>query len=218
MKAIRNIRRIAGRCPGKTDQGGAALVVALFMLIAVLLLSISGSRIALQEEKASRKDRDRQIAFQAAEAALMDAELDIENSPSAAASRSALFAPGRTDGFIPGCGAQSSKLYWGLCTRAPEGAPPLWQAIDFLDDSANARSVPYGHFTGHTLQTGVGILPARAPRYLIELILYNKAGEEATAADRTYFYRVTAIGFGARESTQVVLQTFYRKDGIKENQ
>jgi type IV pilus assembly protein PilX len=199
-------------------QQGAALVVSLFMLVAVLLISISGSQIAMQEEKASRKDRDHQIAFQAAEAALMDAELDIENSPSPANSRSNIFSPHRTEGFTPGCGNRNNKVYWGLCNKAGEGAPPIWQAIDFLDESENARSIPYGHFTGHTLQTGAGTLPAKPPRYVIELMPYNKEGEEATHEDLAYFYRVTAIGFGTRDTTQVVLQTFYRKDGSQENQ
>ena len=54
-------------------QRGASLIVSLLMLVAVLVLGISAAQIALQGEKASRNDRDRQIAFQAAEAALMDA-------------------------------------------------------------------------------------------------------------------------------------------------
>ena len=55
-------------------------------------------------------------------------------------------------------------------------------------------------------------MPARPPRYLIELMAYNKAGEDASGDGRTYFYRVTAIGFGMRDTTRVVLQTFYRKE------
>jgi type IV pilus assembly protein PilX len=43
---------------------------------------------------------------------------------------------------------------------------------------------------------------------------YNREGEGASQEDMTYFYRVTAIGFGTRSTTQVVLQTFYRKDGM----
>jgi type IV pilus assembly protein PilX len=41
---------------------------------------------------------------------------------------------------------------------------------------------------------------------------YNAPGEGATSEHMTYFYRITAIGFGVRDTTQVVLQTFYRKD------
>jgi len=190
---------------------GAALVVSLLMLVAVLLLGMSASQIALQEEKSSRNDRDRQVALQAAEAALMDAELDIEASPDPAKSRSRIFAPDRVEGFTPECGA-SGSLYAGLCSRHEEGQPPAWLATALADTSSGARSVPYGSFTGQSFQTGAGAMPARPPRYLIELMAYNKAGEDASGDGRTYFYRVTAIGFGMRDTTRVVLQTFYRKE------
>jgi type IV pilus assembly protein PilX len=193
-------------------QRGASLIVALLMLMAVLMLGSSSAQIALQGEKAARNDRERQIALQAAEAALMDAELDIERA-TGTDSRSELFDRHSTEGFKAGCGAGLASRHLGLCSRAPEGATPAWQSVDFLDMSAQARSVPYGHFTGQYFQTGAGSLPVRLPRYIIEIMPFNKEGEAATGGDLSYFYRVTAIGFGMRETTQVVLQTFYRKDG-----
>lgn len=199
-------------CAHHRDETGASLIVALLMLVAVLSLGVSAAQIALQGEKAARNERDRQIALQAAEAALLDAELDIEASPDKERSRSALFAHDRTEGFADGCAGGASNRYAGLCMRA-EGGDPVWQKIDFLDQSTNARSVAYGRFTGQSFQTGAGALPARLPRYIIELMPYRRAGEGATGDDLTYFYRITAIGFGAGESTQVVLQTFYRKHG-----
>jgi type IV pilus assembly protein PilX len=195
-------------------QRGVSLVIALLMLIAVFLLGISATRIALQGEKASRNDRDRQIALQAAEAALMDAELDIENSPDITKTRSTLFSKNKVDGFIDGCGAGEHNAFLGLCAVAAESAPPVWLSVDFMDAmSATTRSVPYGKFTGQTFPTAQGSLPAKLPRYIIELMVYNKPGEAADVSARTYFYRVTALGFGARDSTRVVLQTFYRKEG-----
>jgi type IV pilus assembly protein PilX len=194
-------------------QQGIALIICLLMLIATLLLGISAAQIALQGEKASRNDRDRQIAFQAAEAALMDAEMDIENSPDPVRTRSALFSPEKTEGFIDGCATEGSGKFFGLCLHALAGMPPVWLTVDFSDDqSSTARSVPYGRFTGQTFHAGKGSLPARAPRYIVELMVYNKPGESADLSGKTYFYRVTAVGFGARESTRIVLQTFYRKE------
>jgi type IV pilus assembly protein PilX len=55
---------------------------------------------------------------------------------------------------------------------------------------------------------------------MIELLPFHPPGEEAGApagapvgmpSGAGYLYRVTAIGFGAQEDTQVVLQTYYRK-------
>ena len=211
--------RSAGMAPlphaWRARQGGASLIVSLLMLAAVLLLGTSAAQIALQGEKASRNDRDRQIAFQAAEAALMDAELDIENSPDPAKSRSKQFSKGSALGF-PGdgeeaCGSGESNPNLGLCRRAPDGAAPIWLTVDLLDTaSSTTSSVPYGKFTGQVFPNGKGSLPGKLPRYVIELMVDN---QQAANADKvSYVYRVTAIGFGAKDSAQVVLQTFYRKE------
>lgn len=193
------------RWVNRCRQHGASLVVALLMLAAVAMLGVSAAQIALQDEKASRNDSDRQVAMQAAEAALSDAELDIENS-----SRSRIFAPGSAEGFAADCGSAPADIYLGLCLHAGPAQAPVWQKVDLMSD---AESVAYGRFTGQNLQTGAGLLPARLPRYVIELMSFTKRGEAVGNDDITYFYRITAIGFGLRETTQVVLQTFYRKAG-----
>lgn len=202
----------AGRIPGLRQQRGASLVVSLLMLVAVLLLGISTAQIALMGEKSSHNDRDRQIAFQAAEAALMDAEMDIEKSPDSTKSRSDLFSenPVLSD-FAAGCGAGASNNKLGLCATANPGTEPIWKLVDFTDTgSTTTKTVPFGRFTGQILQTGKGSLSSKPPRYIIEAINYRAAGEDASVQS-TYFYRITAMGFGARETTQAVLQSFYRK-------
>ncbi len=195
-------------------QRGATLIVTLLMLMVVLLLGIAAAQIALQGEKSSRNDRDHQIAFQAAEAALLDAEMDIEHSPDAARSRSHVFSGDSAFGFPGGaevvCFSGESNVFLGMCRNAEQGTTVAWKSIDFLDDGAHTMSsVPYGRFTGQSFQTGAGALPARLPRYIIELMSYRKPG--GLADKPSYFYRITAVGFGARETTQVALQTFYRK-------
>jgi type IV pilus assembly protein PilX len=195
-------------------QRGTSLIVSLLMLTVVLMLGISAVQIALQGKKAARNERDWQIGFQAAEAALLDAELDIENSPDAGLSRSALFSADSAAGFpAPDesiCHSGSSNTLLGLCRHAAGSAVPAWLAADFGDvDAVTMSTVPYGNFTGHRMQTGEGALPARVPRYIIELMPYREPGNSAGKLD--YVYRITAVGFGARDTTQVVLQSFYRK-------
>ena len=203
-----------GYCRKGRAEHGAALVVALCMLIALLLLGASAARMALQGEKAARGDRDRQIAFHAAEEALMDAENDIEGS-AAMPARSAMFAQDSALGFAAGCGTGAASPNLGLCLPAGEADAPVWQQVDFSDARADSvKSVPYGQFTGAGMQTGQGFLPFRRPRYIIELVPYTRAGEDA-GPQMSYAYRVTAIGFGARENSQVVLQTYYRKQGTQ---
>ncbi|OEZ93018.1 hypothetical protein JAB9_44730 [Janthinobacterium sp. HH107] len=184
----------------------------LCLLVIILLLGISAAQMALQGEKAARGERDRQIAFQAAEEALMDAQNDIEGLPGAPG-RSSLFAPGSAAGFADGCGEAGAL---GLCLPAAPEAPALWLSMDLDGPEGSSHTVPYGQFTGAVMQTGQGFLPSRRPRYLIELLAFHPPGAQAAPAagglaTESYVYRITAIGFGAQESTQVVLQSYYRK-------
>jgi Tfp pilus assembly protein PilX len=182
-------------------QRGAVLLVALCVMLVLMLLGASAARNAINAEKSARGERDRQIALQAAEAALLDAERDIESNGVSARAR--MFAPGSVAGFVDGCGTRADNL--GLCKRAPAHAAPAWQRARLTE-----RGVVYGRFTGAMMPVGHASLPARAPRYVIELMPYERAGEDA--GQRTgNFYRITAIGFGASETTRIVLQSYYLK-------
>lgn len=200
------------RHPGRMPARGATLIVTLILLIAVSLIGISTTHIVLMGEKSSRNDRDRQIAFQAAEAALLDAELDISGSPDEVRARSKLFIASGSEGFAEGCGAGKANTYLGLCGHSIDHAA-AWLKVDFLDDAPKTmQTVPYGLFTGHVFESGKGMAPERPPRYIIEQIPFSRAGESAAIDDRSYVYRVTAMGFGSRDSARVMLQTFYRKE------
>jgi Tfp pilus assembly protein PilX len=185
-------------------QHGAALVTALFLMLAVLMIGVSAARTALNAEKSARHDRDRHIAFGAAEAALLDAERDVEGGADPASVRAALFAPGGSAGFVDSCGQGAASINLGLCLPASSAAAPVWQALDLAD--AGGKSVPYGQFTGAAMPVASGILPARLPRYIIELVPLTGAVPASGA-----LYRITAIGFGSRDTTRVVLQSYYHK-------
>ncbi len=184
---------------------GAALLTALCVMVAVVVIGVSAAQMALNAEKSARNERDRHIALQSAEAGLLDAERDIEGGADPASPRAALFAAGSALGFAEGCGRDNDTL--GLCAYLPTA--PAWQAIDLAAVDGGATT-PYGQFTGAALPVGAGALPARAPRYIIELMPLVRGGEDA--GQRTdNLYRITTIGFGVRADTQVVLQEFYRK-------
>lgn len=189
-----------------------AMIVTLILLMLVLMLGLAAGQASLQSLKTAGYERDREIAFQAAEAALRDAELDIEDSPDASRSRSHIFSRYSAQGFPAAndapCNSGAGNIYLGLCRHVPAAA--AWQAAEFSDDAVATQSVAYGTFTGRQLQVAGGTLPARLPRYTIELFSYNRPGESAERV--SYFYRITAVGFGTRPTTQVALQAFYRKE------
>lgn len=203
-----------------TKQKGITLVTTLIMMIGIMMIGASAANLALQGEKGARGDRDRQIAFQSAEAGLLDAETDIEEA--ASGPRAEAFRQGSTGAFSVGCQTdrisqddQSGKgAYLGLCLAGNDSvAVPPWLQLDAKGNSSQVAWVPFGHFSGRTMQTGSGPLPASPPRYLIERMPFNQPGASAESEGQAPIYRVTALGFGMRESTQVMLQSLYRKAG-----
>jgi Tfp pilus assembly protein PilX len=194
--------------PPKSRERGAALVTALFVLAAVLIVAVSAVHSALNAEKSARNERDRHIALQAAEAALADAERDIQ-ALDPAIPRAAMFAPGSALGFVADCGKGAGEPGLGLCSRVEAPGVPAWVGAALGSDD-DAGAVTYGDFTGARMPTGAGTLPSRRPRYIIELMPFPQAGEDASQPVAN-FYRITAIGFGSRPATKVVLQSFYRK-------
>lgn len=184
-------------------QARLALVCSLMLLVAAMVIGVAVARGAFALMASARNEDDRVTARAAAEAVLRDAEHDIVGLAAGGAdpARAAQFASAGGSGFADGCGRGSADL--GLCKAA---SPAAWERIDLAADAE--LLVPYGRFTGAAFPLGSVGAPARRPAYLIERL--EPAG--ATPAHGS-FYRITAIGFGTRATTQVVLQTIYRKPG-----
>ena len=187
---------------------GFSLITTLILLVVVTILGIGAAQIVLQSEKSTRYERDSQIAFQAAEAALLDAEFDIRGPNISAASRTSTFVTGSAVGFVDGCGTGTQR---GLCEPSAAGQKAVWYRVNFQDETSSAQTVKFGEFTGRSLSTGTsGIRPEIAPRYIIEVIPDPTPGSNAST--RPTLYRVTAMGFGPRKSTQAVAQMIFRKE------
>ena len=140
----------------------------------------------------------------------MDAEFDIRGPNTDTAARMARFAPENLMDFAIGCGSGSSLR--GMCLPNETGKP-VWLTVDFLATS-NQKSAEFGEFTGRTFDAGtLGVLPSHAPRYIIEMLEDPTGpGSKKMGETKKVIYRITAIGFGPREETQVVLQSVFRKE------
>ena len=188
-------------------MSGASLILVLIILTVVSLLGVAGMQISMMSERGARNDRDRQIAWQAAEAALIDAEFDIYGPGNPFPARRKIFSDATSDDaiFVAGCGNAGDNI--GLCKLVNTGKP-AWLTVDFTNDSASAPTTQLGQYTGRTFQSGnVGIQPARPPRYVIEAL----PDPDSPPSSKTYIYRVTAMGFGPRPEIQAVLQMIFRK-------
>ncbi|MCW5220883.1 hypothetical protein D8B23_05385 [Verminephrobacter aporrectodeae subsp. tuberculatae] len=194
-----------------------SLVIVMLILIVVSLLGVAGVRIAMMAERGTRNDRNQLIAWQAAEAALVDAEMDIVGQPANSTNkRNDVFKQGAIDfsKFLSGCG--SSDKSTGLCNLNATGKA-AWLAVDFEKTGPDAKTVEFGKFTGRTFPAGEkGIQPKKPPRYVIEVVpdKHGSNSYRTTAPNSgtgpSYVYRVTTMGFGPSGDTQVVLQMIYR--------
>jgi type IV pilus assembly protein PilX len=179
------------RTPELQRQQGASLVIALMFLIVLTILGLVSVRSSTLHERMAGNDRDRAIAFEAAEAALRDAEVDILDNLTAASP------------FDEDCTN-------GLCIPATI-ATPNWRQVTW----AGGTSRVYG------VASGAGAYPldvAQPPRYIVELLpdLPPGAGNSMNANARSSTsggtaYRITARGWGRRDTTQVLLQSVYVK-------
>lgn len=179
---------------------GFSLVTILLVMVALAMLALGSMNSSIVQERMVGNARDRQVALEAAEAAIRDAELDIEWN---------IDAP---TGFAEGCDA-------GLCippsdsASAPTSAP-LWQSLNW----START--YGSRTSAPALLGPGNEAlAEQPRYVVESlpVLPPMPGESAaigggaTPAPRARAYRITVRASGIRANTVVMLQSVYVK-------
>jgi type IV pilus assembly protein PilX len=201
--------------PARGDESGISLVIVMMILVIVSLLGVSAAQIALMGERGARNDRDTQLAWQSAEAALVDAEFDIRGTATTPARSVTTFGMGSGSQvdpnlFLTDCGGPGSQQ--GLCNAllAAPTTKPAWLTVDFTTTGSSAKSVALGTFTGRTFASGVtGAQPAKAPRYVVEA-LQDPIGRDRSSPVIQYVYRVTAMGFGPRADIQSVVQMIYR--------
>lgn len=181
----------------RTAARGFSLVTVLVMVAVLATLGLGTMGAAILQERMAGHARDRQLATQAAEAALRDAEADVAANLS------------YDSAFTTTCTA-------GLClppsmSSASPTSRPLWQTIDWSASAGQSRA--YGSATGAAALSGL----AAAPRYIVERLpplspgVGTSASLAASLSDAPQVFRITARGVGLRSSTVVILQSTYIK-------
>ena len=179
---------------GRSRQAGISLFPAMMFLLVLTVLSIGALNSAMMEEKMVGNTKDTNVAFQMAEAALRDAEVDIAANIT------------QTSVFTAGCGN-------GLCTPPSTWATPSSTDISKLVDWSNSGITRrYGAFTGAAPLS----LVAQQPVYVIERLSQLPRGPGRSAGlgvapppSAGTVYRITVFATGARPETRVMLQSTY---------
>jgi type IV pilus assembly protein PilX len=179
-----------------------SLFPALMFLLVLAVLGVSALNSTLMQEKMVSNTKDSNLAFQAAEAALRDAEADVERNK---------------DFWTPT--SFTSSCTNGLCMPPSTWPTPnsldISKAIDWSNDGLTRR---YGS------QTAAPQLPdvAVQPQYVIERIppppglpatpgssIGIGCGAACPPAAAGFAYRLTVLATGVRVETRVVLQSTY---------
>lgn len=183
-------------------QRGLSLVTTLLFMVAALMLGVSVLSVNVMQERTIGNTKDRDLALQAAEAALRDGESDL-----AASSTSFVF---------------SEDCTGGLCVPpAQRVATPLSQSIEKVVDwtwtatPADRKYRLYGQSAGGAKFPGIKNTDEAQPRYVIEKVgsLSAPSGESmklgVAPSPTGTGYRITARAIGAREETVVILQSMW---------
>ena len=182
----------------RSRQQGAVLYTALILLIILTLIGVAASRLQTGEVVAARNDHNHQLALQAAEAALRDAEINLADGnwsiPQFAANAAGLYvlqseAQGGL-GVLPAGGSIVDVINWNANFPAPNPAAMVYSGPAL----ANAPTSPV------LTQVVIEDLPPVA-----------RAGDPlCTPSNQTQscaVYRVTAHAVGGDASASATLQS-----------
>jgi len=205
-------------------QAGAALITSLIFLTVLTLLGMSTLGTALLESRMAGNARDRNLAFQAAEAGLRDAELYIRDSgriigkivmeDPGDAIKDYTGQAGKYGLFYNGATMDVNGTDWNGIDKEKK-SQARWQIESGWDNAfqyyqeAAFKNKEKGLKSGTVLAVNPGYqaeLPTafpmvvHQPEYLIEPFHKNS----------DYYYRITVRGYGMRSGTRVMLQEVYK--------
>jgi type IV pilus assembly protein PilX len=166
----------------KRSQAGIALIISLVLLVVMLVLGLSAVRLLSSEERMTGYAYDRSLSFQAAEAALREAEALVEQ-----------VKPTPANGA---CTDFTAGMYSVRACPSPAAADtPRW-----LDNG----------FGGWARASVVGTsTTAITPRYFVEYLGGNfPCGPNPTDTPACKRYRITVQAGGAGRG-QTMLQSVY---------
>ena len=169
---------------GKNRQRGAALITSLMILLLVTIVGMASLQTTMFEEKMASSSRDRELAFQAAEAALSVAEATLVKEFMAHSYDLANWFTGiDTDCTDADYYCQSDASFDPL-------NPAHWSQIPQMDQSLQVRQ-------GAALQS---------PRYVVEYV-EEYIEDTGSGTSQNYVFNIYAKGYGSDERASVNLQS-----------
>lgn len=191
----------------QSRQDGAALAICLIILTLLTVLGVTAVKSSIVETRIASNMHDRQLAFEAAEAALRDAEAwlkSLDANPDATDTPQTVELD-EDDNPLP----NNDVWIKGVLTNNEDGDNNKSDDISIRDIDWGAIGEQYGAVTKADDIDDV----AEQPRYVIELFTFipdDSSAETLAAGKGQFYYRITARAVGATETTTKLLQTIFR--------
>ncbi|MBI5780283.1 MAG: pilus assembly protein [Rhodocyclales bacterium] len=178
---------------------GFALIIALIMLLILTILGVVAVRVVALEEKMAGEVYDRNLALQAAEAALRVGEAAAENQSKLSPPNSGFPSYTDADGTCPSTALNNCS--GGLCSIPDKDCLERWQNSSFTQ-WVSATTVDLGDLSGNT------------PQYYVEHLGGNFPCTDGGATDpkNCNRYRITARSNPGTGRATVMLQSVYATD------
>lgn len=167
-------------------QQGAVMIVALVFTLIMTVISVASMQSATLQERMAGNTKDVNVAFQAAEAGLREAEIAL--------SKVSVGPFDGSSGLFLSCPDPNDNR--DACDK-PDWADKTSEGWVVLDDSIDH----------------VARQPEYIIEEMVSVVGTNEVLDSDRVIPTQSFYRVTARGFGASDRSMVVLSTTYKRDG-----
>ena len=192
------------------NQQGHSLALVMVVLLLAGSTLISGLQVQQQAQYTSAREWDHVRSFEMAQALLADAERDIQNAQT---EKTNLPLWPRSlvdwDHWQASLTVYPNRCHQGLCASA---APSTWPRAHWRQlrpSSAFWRGgADYGQHTGASAPSPQALQGAR---YWVEV--WPLAPALVSEPAPTFVYRITAVVWGQREGSHVVLQSLWQQAG-----
>ena len=191
-------------------ERGSILLISLIMLLILTIVGVASISGVSMTEKMTNSQRDYDVAFEMAEAALVQGERWLDTYDTGW-DHSHLNCSSGTTCFTENCTG-------GLCFRGsyPSGSNSLCEVESYDNNGLPVwQSLAIWNANAATYSTQIPAV--ESPKYLIEFLCYTPRDPTSYTEPPDYtswvrIYRVTALAYGTHPETRVMLQSTYRVD------
>ena len=193
---------------GNKTARGSVLLLSLVMLLILTVVGVASISGVSMSGKMTNSQRDYDIAFEMAEAALVEGERWVDNYD-AGWSHSDL-------GCTTGSSCFTSNCTAGLCWRGkyPTASTSLCEAGSGNDAANKKVWESEAIWNANAATYSIDVSAIEPPKYLIEFLCYTPRDPESFTEPPDYtswvrIYRVTALAYGTDPQTRVMVQSTY---------